>query len=108
FNYKYKNQAVKSFPPQINIYTRFLPEVRIIGVFLFSRLTSAPILYPLQFWKQADHSDEYIGVILVLSFLGFAINWLQLDFFKQYGFWLSLAVLLKTTSFFQHKEQNND
>lgn len=108
FKYKYKNQSDKSFPPQFNIYTRLLAEVGFIGFLLFLILTSAPIFYALQFWKKADYRDKYIGVILVLSFLGFAINWLQLDFFKQYGFWLSLALLLKITSFFQHKEQNND
>lgn len=104
FKYLYKNQQNKSFPPQYNIYSRLLAETGFTGFLLFLLLASAPVFYSLQFWKKADYQDKYIGVILLLSFLGFAINWFQLDFFKQYGFWLCLALLIKTVDSFKHNE----
>lgn len=95
FSYLYKNQTDKSFPPQFNIYTRLLAEVGLIGTLIFITLVVLPIIYSIMFWKIINYNKKFIGVILVLSFIGYAINWFQIDFFRQYGFWLSLMLLVK-------------
>ena len=106
FKYFYKNQQDKSFPPQFNIYTRLLAETGFIGALLFVLLVTLPIYYALIFWKKTPFKTKYIGVILLLSFIGFAINWLQIDFFRQYGFWLVLVLLIRTTQKFNKKQEN--
>lgn len=95
FRLWYKNQQEKSFPPAYNLYTRLMAELGIIGVVLFLGLMILPIYYSLFYWQKTSFENKYIGVILLLSFIGFAINWLQIDFFRQYGFWLAFVILIK-------------
>lgn len=95
FKYLYKNQQLKSFPPQFNIYTRLLSEVGLVGSLLFLGLVAASILYALMYWVKINYTHKYIGSILFLSLIGIVVNWLQIDTFRQYGFWLSLILLIK-------------
>lgn len=99
----YKNQKEKSFPPQFNLFTRLLAEVGLVGTLLFVGLLGLCIYYSLLYWKKTIFKDKYIGVILLLSFIGFAVNWLQMDFFRQYGFWLCLILLVSTLNSFNSK-----
>ena len=95
YSYMYKNQQYKSFPPQFNIYTRLLSEVGLVGSLLFLGLVAASILYALMYWVKINYTHKYIGSILFLSLVGIVVNWLQIDTFRQYGFWLSLILLIK-------------
>lgn len=95
FQYMYKNQQEKAFPPQFNMYTRLLAEVGIIGFILFSSLVILSIMYSILCWKSCKAENKYIGVILILSFIGLCVNWLQSDFFRHYGFWLCLMILVR-------------
>lgn len=103
YSYMYKNQQYKSFPPQYNMYTRLLAEAGIVGTILFTILVALPIYYSLLLWTKVSFRNKYVGVILLLSFIGFAVNWLQIDFFRQYGFWLCLALLVKALIDFKNK-----
>jgi len=103
FKLRYKNQQHKPFPPTYNIYTRLLAETGIIGTFLFSSLIFLCIYFAFRYWKKTNPIDKYIGIVMLLSFIGFAINWLQMDFFRQYGFWLMLVFLLKVLYEFNSK-----
>lgn len=95
FRVMYKNQKDTSFPPAYNIYTRLLAEIGLVGFLLFCSLVSLTVYYSVQYWKFAPNTHKYIGIILLVSFIGFAVNWFQSDFFKHYGFWLALVVLIK-------------
>ena len=108
FKYIYKNQQDKSFPPQFNIYTRLLAETGLIGTLLFVLLATLPIYYSLMYWKKVSFGNKYIGTIFLLSFIGFAVNWLQVDFFKQYGFWLCLVLLIKAVYSFNIEKRINE
>jgi hypothetical protein len=33
----------------------------------------------------------------LITFMGLAINWFQVDTFRTYGFWLCLAILIQIT-----------
>lgn len=105
FKYFYKNQQDKSFPSHYNMYTRLLSETGIIGTFLFLGLVLLCIYYSLIYWKIEKYEIKYVGVILLLSFIGFTVNWFQTDFFRQYGFWLCLVLLIKAVDGFNYKIQ---
>lgn len=95
FELKYLDQTIKSFPPNYNIYTRLAAELGIIGLLLFVFLILGCFYYSFLVWKKSDDSYRFVGVILLLTFVGMAINWMQLDYFRQYGFWLGLMLLIK-------------
>ena len=94
FRLKYKNQTERSFPPNFNFYTRTLAELGIVGFVLFVGLVFLCIYYSFLCWKFSNNKYRFIGAILLLSFIGIGINWMQLDYFKQYGFWLCLMLLI--------------
>jgi O-antigen ligase len=92
----YKNQKIKSFPPAYNLYTRLLAETGIIGFCIFILMTVLPITNSYRLWKiQPNPQLKIVALIILISLTGLFINWLQVDFFKQYGFWLCLAILIK-------------
>lgn len=92
----YKNQQIKSFPPAYNMYTRLLAETGIIGLGLFLAIIVLAIIKSYRIWKKTKNGHlNILSLILFTSFMGLAVNWLQVDYFKQYGFWLCLAVLIK-------------
>lgn len=104
FKLKYNNQTVKSFPPLYNLYTRILGELGIIGFFIFIGLLFLTLYYSFLLWKISNDKYRFVGVILLISFVGMSVNWLQLDHFKQYGFWLSLILLIKCRIDFKNKK----
>lgn len=99
FEIMYKNQKVKSFPSIYNIYIRLLAETGIIGFIIFSSLVLSCIIYSFLLWKKSHPHYRYIAIVLLLTFIGCAINWMQTDFFRQYGFWLVLVLLIKLHHF---------
>jgi len=106
FKYLYKDQQNKSFPPQYNIYTRLLAETGLVGTLLFLTLIISCIFLALNYWQKVGVHDRYIAVVVLLSFIGFSVNWLQVDFFKQYGFWLNLVLLIKGMDELSKKKEN--
>jgi|SRR5690554_209874 len=105
YEHVYKNQQIKSFPPAYNIYTRLLSETGIIGFSLFVLMLTLTIVYSYRLWKSTPKGNIRVAsLVLFTSFMGFAVNWLQVDHFKQYGFWLCLAVLIK----FMFDTKNNE
>lgn len=90
----YQNNSLRSFPSAYNIYTRLLAETGIIGVLILLFLIIISIKKSIQFFKDRDPDYKILGFILILSFTGLSLNWLQTDFFRQHGFWLCLAILM--------------
>lgn len=96
FRDKYLNDNYEPFPPSYNLYTRILAETGIIGfgglsVFLF-------VIFYVCYQKiRPPNKDSWMFLILLISFAGYAINWLQIDTFRVYGFWICLALLLILT-----------
>ncbi|MES2487344.1 MAG: O-antigen ligase family protein [Bacteroidota bacterium] len=91
----YRNQAEKSFPPGYNIYTRLLAETGFIGTGLFIAFAGLLWLRARQLLKTATGDKKILALILLISFTGFCINWLQVDTFRIYGFWICAAILIK-------------
>jgi O-antigen ligase len=90
------------FPPGYNMYIRLLAETGIIGFLLFIYLLYIVVhLTKKRIKESTNQIDKTLAIILLISFSGFILNWLQLDTFRMYGFWLSLAILIKLS-----KKQN--
>ena len=95
FELLYENNKVKSYPTAYNMYTRLLAETGIIGVSIFLMLIYLSILRSKYIWKNGKDEQKTMGLILLISFVGMSLNWLQTDFFRQHGFWLCLVILIK-------------
>lgn len=95
FKYYYKNQRDPSFPTAYNLYTRLLSELGLIGVSILLILILGCLYWSIYLWKYAISTEKFIAIIFIVSFVGFALNWIQTDFFRQYGFWLCLMLLIK-------------
>ncbi|MFA7444438.1 MAG: O-antigen ligase family protein [Flavobacteriaceae bacterium] len=96
FEYRYKNQQITSFPPTYNIYTRLLSETGIIGFGLFVYIVYLCISTSRKLGtKSLNEKEKALCLILLISFIGLGVNWLQTDFFRQYGVWFCMAILIK-------------
>ncbi|KAA1244327.1 O-antigen ligase [Aquimarina sp. RZ0] len=93
FPTKYLNENLKSFPPGYNLYLRILAETGLIGFLIFSLFILQILLSTYKLCKRKS-SQRYIAIGLFISFVGFLFNWLQIDSFRIYGFWICLAILI--------------
>ena len=107
FKVMYLNKKNPMFPPGYNIYVRLLAETGIIGFFLFIYILYTIFKYLLKGLKNHQNETRILDVILIISFAGYAINWLQMDTFRIYGFWFCLAIFAKTSSKIFQKVINN-
>lgn len=93
FSLKYQNENIKSFPPGFNMYLRILTETGIVGFFVFILFLYSIVKNTIILHKRKE-KYKYITITLLISFVGMLVNWLQIDSFGVYGFWLSLAILI--------------
>jgi O-antigen ligase len=91
----YKNTAEPSFPPGYNIYTRLLAELGLIGFLLFFCILFLIIKKTRFLIKTTTNEEQTLSYILLISFIGLFINWLQIDSFRMYCVWLCIAILIK-------------
>lgn len=109
FRLKYLNEDVKSFPPGYNLYLRLLSETGLIGFFIFMIFLLSIFLwcYNKTFKKQG--TQTIIPLVITISMVGFFINWLKVDTFRVYFFWLCLVLifLLKKQSNLNVKQKDN-
>ena len=90
FRLKYLNQNDKRFPPGYNLYLRILSETGIIGMLIFGLLLLQIFLWCFNNLK--NKTNIYSFIILV-SMIGFSLNWLKMDSFRIYFFWICLALI---------------
>lgn len=95
FELLYKNKNERSFPPGYNIYTRLLAETGLVGIILFLMLLYFSLKEARSLLKKAKDDEKILLIIVLISLIGLYINWLQIDTFRIYGIWLSLAVLIR-------------
>ncbi|GGW57111.1 O-antigen ligase [Winogradskyella epiphytica] len=93
FKASFQNENVKSFPPGFNLYLRIMTETGIIGIIVFISFLISVIKGTNLTYKMSDQNKN-ISVTLFIGFVGFLFNWLQIDSFRIYGFWLCLAILV--------------
>ena len=95
FQLYYLNENERSFPPGYNMYTRLLAETGSVGFLIFISFILFIFYQCKKMIKSRKGVEKIIPLILLVSFVGFSINWLQFDSFRVFGFWICLAVLIR-------------
>jgi O-antigen ligase len=95
FKEMYKNKNDLSFPPGYNLYTRLLAETGLVGTLLFLALIYLSVKIARQTMRNSVGDKRILAMIVYISLIGLYINWLQIDAFRIYGVWLSLAILIR-------------
>ena len=94
FRLKYLNQNNKRFPPGYNLYLRLASEVGIVGVGIFLLFISYILIWC---YNNINSKNNLLGIIIFISIVGFLLNWLKMDTFRIYGFWICLALIFTST-----------
>jgi len=90
FRLKYLNQNDKRFPPGYNMYLRILSETGLVGLLFFGLILLQVFLWCFNNLKS---ENSIIAFIILISMIGFSLNWLKMDSFRIYFFWLCLALI---------------
>ena len=90
FRLKYLNQNDKRFPPGYNMYLRILTETGLVGLLFFGLMLLQIFLWCFNNLKSENST---IAFIILISMIGFSLNWLKMDSFRIYFFWLCLALI---------------
>ena len=99
FKERYLNKNDPMFPPGYNLYVRLLAEMGIVGFLFFSFFLYTIVKQTNRIIKnQLSNEEKALAIILQVTFVGFIFNWLQLDTFRMYGFWIGLAILIKLST----------
>lgn len=91
----YKNSAEPTFPPAYNIYTRLLAEIGLIGTSLFCYILYLSISGTKKLIKKSSNEKLILSYILLISFVGLFINWMQIDSFRMYCVWICIVILIR-------------
>ncbi|MEC4052146.1 O-antigen ligase family protein [Myroides odoratimimus] len=91
----YLNEEVYSFAPDFNLYLKVLAETGIIGFVLFCSFLFLLIRKVFVVATGSSFDITVISVVLFISIIGYLINWFQLDYFRQLGFWLCVVILIR-------------
>ena len=94
FRLKYLNQNNKRFPPGYNLYLRLASEVGIVGVGILLLFISYILVWC---YNNINSKNNLLGIIIFISIVGFLLNWLKMDTFRIYGFWICLALIFTST-----------
>ncbi|GGB77483.1 hypothetical protein GCM10007424_16930 [Flavobacterium suaedae] len=108
FRIFYKNQKEKSFPPGFNMYTRLMAETGTIGIVLFLTFITLLIFKSWKLLRTLKDEEKILAITLFITFIGLAINWMQTDTFRMYGFWLCLAILIKLSGATNKNNEHNN
>ena len=94
FRLKYLNQNNKRFPPGYNLYLRLASEVGIVGVGILLLFISYILIWC---YNNINSKNNLLGIIIFISIVGFLLNWLKMDTFRIYGFWVCLALIFASS-----------
>lgn len=104
FELYYNNKNDKSFAPGYNMYTRLLAELGIIGFLIFVTLLYSMFKKSKRiFLHNKDRLINILGITILVTIVGIFINWMQIDTFRIFGFWLCLSIIIIANN----NEQNN-
>ena len=90
FRLKYLNQNDKRFPPGYNMYLRILSETGLVGLLFFGLIILQIFLWC---YNNLKSENSIIAFIILISMIGFSLNWLKMDSFRIYFFWLCIAMI---------------
>ena len=90
FRLKYLNQNNKRFPPGYNLYLRLAAETGVMGLICFLLFMTFILIWC---YNNLNRQKNLLAIIVFVSMIGFMLNWLKMDTFRIYGFWICLALI---------------
>ena len=99
FRLKYLNSNDKRFPPGYNLYLRLAAETGIIGLSIFILF----VLYILLWCFNNLSNNHVLALIVTVSIIGVLLNWLKMDTFRLYGFWICVSIIFATSQKLQNE-----
>ena len=90
FRLKYLNQNNKRFPPGYNLYLRLAAETGAMGLIGFLLFMTFILIWC---YNNLNRQKNLLAIIVFVSMIGFMLNWLKMDTFRIYGFWICLALI---------------
>jgi O-antigen ligase len=90
FRLKYLNQNNKRFPPGYNLYLRLAAETGVMGLIGFLLFMTFILIWC---YNNLNRQKNLLAIIVFVSMIGFMLNWLKMDTFRIYGFWICLALI---------------
>jgi len=94
----YTDPHYKPFPPAYNLYLRIMTETGIIGIVIFVFMLYLLFYNAKELIKKSTVEKRVLAIIVFISLVGITINFVQIDTFRLYGFWICLVILIKISS----------
>ena len=95
FRLKYLNQNNKRFPPGYNLYLRLAAETGALGLLSFLLFMCFILIWC---YNNLFKQKNLLAIIVFVSMAGFMLNWLKMDTFRIYGFWICLALIFVSST----------
>ena len=95
FRLKYLNQNNKRFPPGYNLYLRLAAETGALGLIGFLLFMTFIFIWC---YNNLNRQKNLLAIIVFVSMTGFMLNWLKMDTFRIYGFWICLALIFVSST----------
>ncbi|MDC1109391.1 O-antigen ligase family protein, partial [Flavobacteriaceae bacterium] len=95
FRLKYLNQNNKRFPPGYNLYLRLATETGALGLLSFLLFMC---FISIWCYNNLFKQKNLLAIIVFVSMAGFMLNWLKMDTFRIYGFWICLALIFVSST----------
>ena len=95
FRLKYLNQNNKRFPPGYNLYLRLAAETGAMGLIGFLLFMTFILIWC---YNNLNRQKNLLAIIVFVSMIGFMLNWLKMDTFRIYGFWICLALIFVSST----------
>lgn len=93
FEKRFLNPNYPGFPPGYNLYMRLLAESGIVGLLIFLGFLIL-IFYCCLKLINKNKIVSLLGLIIFISMIGAVFNWVKMDSFRVFTFWIHLALLL--------------
>lgn len=93
FRVRYLNPDDPSFPPGFNFYMRLLAESGAVGLLIFLVLLGTVFYVCLRLIGK-ERLLSVLGIVIFISMVGAVFNWLKMDSFRTFTFWIHLALLI--------------
>lgn len=93
FRLRYLNPDDPSFPPGFNFYLRLLAESGAVGFLIFLCLLISILFVCIRLTGKTQVLALF-GMVIFISMIGAIFNWVKMDSFRPFTFWIHLALLI--------------
>lgn len=105
----WSSNSYPTWPPGFSLFARIAAELGIVGLIYFLFLLVI-LFFNFRRLQVQSHGNRLFKCILNNSFivyLGYIINFFQIDTFRIVGFWLSIAIMLVIKYKFTHEKSSS-